>query len=526
MPAAELTSACPVCCQPVADEPACAGCGWTLSSGWILGPVSPAGEEEFRAQLARGQRRFDLMAAARAAGFPDAGDPRLLDALEPHLRGGLAEPDERDHALAALRAMTGEHAAVATRELARRAGASSVAVVELDAEGIELSTFEPAGEEPVHAGRQTWAWGELLPGLAGDEDARRLQLAGGVGTSGLLAALADALPELRTGDADVVLACRVPGWPVPERALELLAERLPQAERVWGRRLGDDGPSLIRTPAAITAFDAAGDSWVVTGHADGSVTVWAPPSAKPFASRRLHAGRVTALAIDREGTAVISGGKDGAVQLWAPAIGRTRLIGRHDGWVNAVRLAGDRVFSLGDDGQLRAVSLTSAPAGDRFPLNVGWSASTTFALTGRGDRLAVAGTDGRVVVIDARTGEEVRTVAVGAAVTALAFDPEGSRLVAGRDDGTIVVLGAHDGAVTRELAAGAGAIGALAVTASGGVLAGDETGAVRARPPDAEEWQTIGRHDGAVRGVAAGEYGPAISGGADGVIASWRLERR
>src|SRR5688572_20228681 len=96
MPVAEPALACPICLEPDADEPMCAACGWTLSSGWILGALTPAIEQAFAATTEQAQRRFDLAAAARAAGFPEAGDGERLQRLEAQLRGGPPEPGERE----------------------------------------------------------------------------------------------------------------------------------------------------------------------------------------------------------------------------------------------------------------------------------------------------------------------------------------------------------------------------------------------------------------------------------------------
>lgn len=257
MIAAESQLACPVC-SAAPDEPVCSRCGWVLEAGPWLGPATEADRRAFGERLASARRRFDLAAAALAAGYPDAGDPAIFDRLAALARGGCPDPAE----LVAARESVPRVAAISMSEavrpaLARLVGTSEddqprvLDVVDVRVNGIaavRLRTDELGVPQPVGPVRLR-SWPDLLPSLPDDDGERRLVMAGGAGVHGT-AVISDA--EIATGrqvlrqlagateGADEVLVVhRLGGWAIPDRLLDLPT-----------RLIRADGPEL----GAVTGF--------------------------------------------------------------------------------------------------------------------------------------------------------------------------------------------------------------------------------------------------------------------------------
>jgi hypothetical protein len=557
---------CPVCLFGIGDEPACAVCGWRLDGGYVLGRVTLAVERAFEEQVAAAQRRFDLEAAVRAAGFPDAGDLDLLARLEALVRAGPPPADERDHARRSAGVTNGPEprSGRSAEELASEAAGTGgdrrmVKVAEIDAEGVAVSSFMVTEDGGVRelANLELTRWTSMLPELGGDPDELRFRLAGGVGRRPVVwAELDEAMDQALPGSlaaeqpegTRVVLVCRVPGWAVPERLLTLLSRRLPDAQKLRERAdrpapaTGRPVPSqsaAVRCPEGITSFAAVAvagsgpaDRFAVrmaVGSPDGSVSVWTSPSSEAT-RRRLHDGRVTAIDLSEDGTLVVSGGNDQAVRIWSAASGQARVLAWHGHYVNAVRLCRGVVLSLGDDGQVRRTALDGEPSGagtSSFPLDVGWTASTALTATRDAKVLAVGGTDGTVGLRDGSTGQLLGTLEVRTAVLAMAFDPSGQLLAVGGNDGGVRLYRLAERRLVAQVGGGTGTVRSVAVVADGSVASGDDTGAVRHWRADggrpAGDGDLVGMHEGRVRGLALTPEGLLHSAGADGYIRIWQV---
>ncbi|MFE0045296.1 WD40 repeat domain-containing protein [Streptomyces albireticuli] len=338
------------------------------------------------------------------------------------------------------------------------------------------------------------------------------------------------------GPAPAVLACGLPGWPVPERALAALRRRHPAAVAV---RIPPDPArpprQVLRHAPGLSALACGpGPEPAVThlavGCPDGSAAVWAPGAAEPLAARALHTGRVTALDLAPGLRALVTGGSDGAVRLWSfGGSGRSRALAWHEGWVNAVRLRAGAVFSLGDDGLLRRSDpsrLLGAPDGTVYPLKVGWSAATALEVTSDGRILAVGGAAG-VELRDAVSGHRLGRLTTGSSVTGLALDADDRLLAVGCADGRVHVHDLRRRTAPDELPGHTGAVRRLTFGPRGLLAACDESGAIRAWPAGrarpGSRGTAVGLHTAAVRGLTVTPAGHLLSASADGLVRAWGL---
>jgi WD40 repeat protein len=81
--------------------------------------------------------------------------------------------------------------------------------------------------------------------------------------------------------------------------------------------LGGTSLRRVKTPSPITCMAASprGDR-LITGHDDGAVRVWRPQDFSLLDERKLHRGKVKAVAIEATAGRYASSGTDGTVYLW------------------------------------------------------------------------------------------------------------------------------------------------------------------------------------------------------------------
>jgi hypothetical protein len=211
----------------VRTQETCADCGWQTIPSWFAAG-SPAEERDGAAALERAQRAFDAVAAARVS----PADGRYL----PYIRGG--PPSDAEWA-AALRAAATAVGATATaddlwetiqRRIAELPDDGWLSVVEVGVAGIATTTVHADGSgAPGLLRGPTVPWTELAPMLP-DSYELRFRLAGGFGGTDrirLWSTLDGAVPAAAAVPAhhQTLLVCTAPGWPVPERALQVLARQ-------------------------------------------------------------------------------------------------------------------------------------------------------------------------------------------------------------------------------------------------------------------------------------------------------------
>ncbi|MFB4304503.1 hypothetical protein [Actinomadura sp. GTD37] len=272
---------CPVCDLPApgGTDPACAGCGWTLSTPWRAGRVDLAA---FEAGLARARLACDMLAAAR-----------LGDDWAPYahlLRGAPTEAGWRDaRRKAAAHVPAGRPPLATVLDGCGPHRPLMVAAVEEAGLAVFATGGGPAAGPRGFRLVEALPWTDLLPELAADPVHRRFQLAGGpagIARARLEAALAPAIGELVRrhctplgSPVATAVVCGLPGLPVPETAVRLFADALLDPRVVAGD--GDTAALLARLVAERPLTRPYGLAVLRARPGDGAAEVVALPLFAP-----------------------------------------------------------------------------------------------------------------------------------------------------------------------------------------------------------------------------------------------------
>ena len=231
-----------------------------------------------------------------------------------------------------------------------------------------------------------------------------------------------------TAGEDARIALWTPGRAAPD--LVLAGHTAPIA----GIAVSPDGGTL------------ASASW------DHTLRLWALSGAAPVVLEG-HAQNVNGVAFLPDGKAVVSVGYDATVRIWPLPQPASPIVTLLPAPLNAVAVAPDgEIAAAGADGQVHFLS----SAGER---RGAVTAATTpviaLAITVDGARLAAAGINGAVAIIDRKTRSVTRTlIGPGMPVWSLAFLPDGRTLLTGGADRVIRRWNAETGEPIDPIAAG------------------------------------------------------------------------
>jgi hypothetical protein len=214
---------CPVCGRPIDGRPLCAGCDRELHRPLWLGGDPVAEQRDFREVLDRDRRTFDARAAARI----DPVDGRFL----PQIRGGQPSDEEWAEAVRAVTAVAGldprgDLRAALQIAIANLDGAARTGVAEINRTGFTVTEVgaDSLGSLRIWGDTTSLTWAEL--GFSTDPGELLFQLAGQDPLRWRVAL--DRIVAEVSVEVSVVV-CGLPGWRVPESAVNLLMVGHPAA---------------------------------------------------------------------------------------------------------------------------------------------------------------------------------------------------------------------------------------------------------------------------------------------------------
>jgi hypothetical protein len=278
---------------------------------------------------------------------------------------------------------------------------------------------------------------------------------------------------------------------------------------------------------------------IVSGGLDRTVKVWDAGTGQAIRSLEGHQSAVNSVACSSDGRRIVSGSADGALKWWDAETGQ-ELFTRagHAGGVNSVAWSPDgrRVASAGVD---KAVKVWDAQTGQElFSLKKHTSIVRCLAFSPDGKRL-VSGdgltfgksevmAPGQIVVWDAETGQEIRTLeGHRGSVISVAFSPDGRRIVSGSQDTSLKVWDAGTGQEIHTLEGDKSMVSSVAYSPDGRrLVSGSDDKVLKVWEPDTgQEKITLRWSFDVVRCIAFSPDGRCIvSASARGPLEMWEVE--
>jgi cytochrome c len=227
---------------------------------------------------------------------------------------------------------------------------------------------------------------------------------------------------------------------------------------------------------AVNAVAILNDGRAATAGEDAIIGVWTPGNPVPDVILRGHEAPIAALAVSPDGATLGSASWDRTVRLWPLAGGSPAVLQGHQQNVNGVAFApdGTAVVSAGYDATVRIWPLPQPAAAIVAEL----PAPLNAVATARDGEIAAAGADGHVYFLSPSGQRLGATEALPAAIVALAISRDGTRIAVAGINGSIALIERQTRSVQRTLAGPGVPIWAVAFLPDGRTLlsaGGDHT---------------------------------------------------
>ncbi|TPQ49555.1 hypothetical protein C2U72_17905, partial [Prosthecomicrobium hirschii] len=277
----------------------------------------------------------------------------------------------------------------------------------------------------------------------------------------------------------------------------------------------------------ITALALSPNGRTLAAATDAGLTLWDGQSGRLVRSISGHKGPVNAVSFAPSGLSIVSGSGDQSLRLWDTGSGQslwTHTMARE--WIYTIYAAAvspdGQTIAYGGTGNVLAL-LNAATGQELKTVGVFDDAVRAVAFAPNGREVAAAGKS-LVKIWDSITG--LQTLAIGhpVRVHSIAFSPDGRSLAAGLDSGDIQIWELPGGKALRLLTGHYGSVRALAFAPDGRTLAsGSGDLSVRLWDPKrgSEIWRELGHADTVTSLVFTRDGRQLITGGLDGTI-RWR----
>ena len=222
---------------------------------------------------------------------------------------------------------------------------------------------------------------------------------------------------------------------------------------LWTRGRAEPDKVLTGHTAPIAGLAVSPDGRTLASASwDHTIRLWPLGGGTPVVLEG-HSQNVNGVAFTLDGKAVVSAGYDATVRIWPLPQPAPPIVAALPAPLNAIAVAPDgEIVAGGADGEVHFLS----PAGAlRGAVKASPTPVIALALSRDGTRIAAAGINGAVAIIDRKTRIVMRTlVGPGMPVWSVAFFPDGRTLLTGGADRMIRRWDTDTGAPIDPIAAG------------------------------------------------------------------------